>query len=74
MPASYLRELAAYWANEYDWRAHEAALNACPQFLTTIDGAQLHFLHVRSAEPGQPCSNNSGVAPGSAERTRKKCS
>jgi epoxide hydrolase len=52
VPAAYLRELAAYWANGYDWRAQEAALNAYPQFVTTIDGAQLHFLHVRSAEPG----------------------
>ena len=51
VPAAYLRELAAYWATEYDWRAQEAALNAYPQFSTTIDGAGLHFLHVRSAEP-----------------------
>jgi epoxide hydrolase len=52
VPTAYLRELAAYWAGEYDWRAHEAALNAYPQFITTIDGAGVHFLHVRSAEPG----------------------
>jgi pimeloyl-ACP methyl ester carboxylesterase len=51
VPADYLRELAAYWADGYDWRAHEAALNAIPQFITTIDGADVHFLHVRSAEP-----------------------
>jgi pimeloyl-ACP methyl ester carboxylesterase len=51
VPASYLHELAAYWAGEYDWRAQEAALNAIPQFITTIDGADLHFLHARSAEP-----------------------
>src|SRR6516165_4970487 len=51
VPAGYLRELAAYWADGYDWRAHEAALNAIPQFITTIDGADVHFLHVRSAEP-----------------------
>ena len=51
VPAAYLRELAAYWATEYDWRAQEAALNAYPQFITTIDGASVHFLHVRSAEP-----------------------
>jgi epoxide hydrolase len=51
VPAAYLRELAAYWAEEYDWRACEAALNAYPQFITTIDGADVHFLHVRSAEP-----------------------
>ena len=52
VPAAYLRELAAYWATGYDWRTQEAALNAYPQFITTIDGAGLHFLHVRSAEPG----------------------
>jgi len=51
VPTAYLRELATYWATEYDWRVQEAALNAYPQFLTTIDGATVHFLHVRSAEP-----------------------
>ena len=50
VPTAYLRELAAYWASGYDWRAEEAALNAYPQFITTIDGAGVHFLHVRSAE------------------------
>jgi epoxide hydrolase len=52
VPTAYLRELAAYWASEYDWRAQEAALNAYPQFITMIDGADVHFLHVRSGEPG----------------------
>jgi pimeloyl-ACP methyl ester carboxylesterase len=52
VPTAYLRELAGYWASEYDWRAQEAALNAYPQFITTIDGADVHFLHIRSAEPG----------------------
>ena len=51
VPTSYLRELAGYWAREYDWRAHEAALNALPQFSTTIDGASVQFLHLRSAQP-----------------------
>jgi pimeloyl-ACP methyl ester carboxylesterase len=50
VPAGYLRELAAYWATEFDWRAQEAALNVFPQFITTIDGTDLHFLHVRSVE------------------------
>jgi pimeloyl-ACP methyl ester carboxylesterase len=49
VPTGYLRELAAYWADGFDWRAQEAALNAYPQFVTTVDGADLHFLHVRSA-------------------------
>ena len=50
-PTSYLRGLAEYWRTSYDWRAHEAALNAFPQFTTTIDGQDVHFLHVRSPEP-----------------------
>jgi epoxide hydrolase len=51
VPVDYLRELARYWRHEYDWRAAEAALNAWPQFTTTIDGANIHFAHLRSPEP-----------------------
>ena len=40
--------LARYWATEYDWRACEASLNAVPQFITEIDGLDIHFIHVRS--------------------------
>ena len=47
----YTRTLAEYWRTTYDWRAHEARLNAFPQFTTTIDGQNIHFLHVRSSEP-----------------------
>jgi epoxide hydrolase len=43
--------LREYWRTGYDWRAHEARLNAFPQFTTTIDGQTMHFLHVRSPEP-----------------------
>lgn len=43
-----LKELARYWEKEYDWRRVEARLNAHPQFLTTIDGVEIHFLHVKS--------------------------
>ena len=43
-----LQELARYWANEYDWRKCEAKLNALPQFMTTIDGLDIHFIHVKS--------------------------
>ncbi|MBB3316876.1 pimeloyl-ACP methyl ester carboxylesterase [Rhizobium sp. BK181] len=42
------RKLAEYWANDYDWRKVEARLNALPQFVTTIDGLDIHFIHVRS--------------------------
>jgi pimeloyl-ACP methyl ester carboxylesterase len=48
VPLAYLRDLCAYWADEYDWRTTEARLNALPQFRTTIDGLAIHFLHVRS--------------------------
>jgi epoxide hydrolase len=51
VPLAYLRELADYWRTGYDWREHEARLNELPQFVTTIDGASVHFLHVRSEEP-----------------------
>jgi pimeloyl-ACP methyl ester carboxylesterase len=51
VPLGYLKELAAYWRDGYDWRPQEARLNQLPQFTTTIDGANLHFLHVRSPEP-----------------------
>jgi pimeloyl-ACP methyl ester carboxylesterase len=50
-PASYLKDLAAYWAGKFDWRAAEAELNEYPQFITTIDGQKVHFLHVRSPRP-----------------------
>jgi len=50
-PVAYLRELAGYWRAEYDWRAHEAILNSYPQFTTEIDGHNVHFLHIQSAEP-----------------------
>lgn len=47
----YVQELADYWRTSYDWRHHEGALNALPQFTATIDGQQVHFLHVRSPRP-----------------------
>jgi pimeloyl-ACP methyl ester carboxylesterase len=43
-----MQELARYWATDYDWRKLEAKLNALPQFLTEIDGLDIHFIHVRS--------------------------
>ncbi|WP_405103743.1 epoxide hydrolase family protein [Micromonospora sp. NBC_01412] len=52
VPLGYLKDLADYWGTEYDWRAHEARLNEFPQFTTEIDGQTVHFLHVRSPEPG----------------------
>jgi pimeloyl-ACP methyl ester carboxylesterase len=43
-----VRKLADYWASEYDWRNCEAKLNALPQFMTEIDGVDIHFIHVKS--------------------------
>ena len=48
MPLDYVRDLADYWANGYDWRAREAALNRFDQFTTEIDGLDIHFIHHRS--------------------------
>ncbi|WP_016817806.1 epoxide hydrolase family protein [Salinispora arenicola] len=51
VPQTYLRDLVEYWRTEYDWRATEARINQYPQFMTNVDGANIHFLHVRSPEP-----------------------
>ena len=51
MPLAYLRELCAYWADGYDWRATEARLNAVPGFRAQVDGIDIHLLHVRSPHP-----------------------
>ena len=48
---AWLQALVAYWRDGFDWRAAEARLNAFPQFITEIDGQDIHFLHVRSPEP-----------------------
>jgi pimeloyl-ACP methyl ester carboxylesterase len=45
---STIKELVRYWREEYDWREHEAALNAFPQFTTVIDDQRIHFIHARS--------------------------
>jgi len=47
-PLAYVQELAGYWATSYDWRVHEARLNAYPQYLTEIDGQRVHFIHAPS--------------------------
>src|ERR671932_894689 len=48
VPLATMQELARHWATDYDWRKAEAKLNAYPQFVTEIDGLDLHFIHVRS--------------------------
>ena len=49
VPLAYSKELAAYWANEYDWRRCEQQLNNWPQYLTEIDEIDVHFIHRRSS-------------------------
>lgn len=51
IPLDYTRDLAGYWADGYDWRAREARLNRFDQFVTEIDGLDIHFIHQRCANP-----------------------
>jgi pimeloyl-ACP methyl ester carboxylesterase len=51
VPLQYVKERVEYWRDGYDWREWEDKLNGYPQFTTTIDGQNIHFVHVRSPEP-----------------------
>jgi pimeloyl-ACP methyl ester carboxylesterase len=51
VPPTYLKELADYWRESFDWRAQESALNAYEQFTTVVDGQRFHVLHAQSPEP-----------------------
>src|SRR5690242_20873830 len=51
VPLSMLKDLVRYWQTDYDWRKIEARLNALPQFITEIDGLDIHFIHIRSRHP-----------------------
>ncbi|HKT01627.1 MAG TPA: epoxide hydrolase [Rugosimonospora sp.] len=51
VPLARIQELVRYWGTDYDWRRVEAQLNALPQFVTGIDGLDIHFLHIRSSHP-----------------------
>jgi pimeloyl-ACP methyl ester carboxylesterase len=65
VPLAMIQKLARYWATDYDWRKCEANLNALPQFITEIDGLDIHFIHVRSRhEDALPLVVNHGW-PGS---------
>jgi pimeloyl-ACP methyl ester carboxylesterase len=65
VPLAMIQELARYWATDYDWRKCEAKLNALPQFMTELDGLDIHFIHVRSQhEDALPLVVNHGW-PGS---------
>jgi epoxide hydrolase len=52
VPLDWIRELCAYWAEDYDFHAAQQRLNQFPQFRTHIDGLKIHFLHVRSPHAG----------------------
>ncbi|WP_435748427.1 epoxide hydrolase family protein [Microbacterium sp. PMB16] len=52
IPVSYLRPLTEYWRDRFDWREQEARLNELPQYVTEVDGQQIHFVHVRSEVSG----------------------
>ncbi|HXY27539.1 MAG TPA: epoxide hydrolase [Acidimicrobiales bacterium] len=51
VPLAYLQDLVGYWADGYDWAARQEYLSSFPQYLTKIDGLDVHFVHVRSPEP-----------------------
>ena len=51
--ADFLRKVQQYWAHDYDWRAAQAQLNRYPQFITTIDGQAIHYLHIRGESEGR---------------------
>jgi pimeloyl-ACP methyl ester carboxylesterase len=51
VPLAFVRELVDYWRSGFDWRAQEGRLNTHPQFVTTVDGQRVHFIHVRSPKP-----------------------
>jgi hypothetical protein len=48
----WIQDVCRYWSEDYDWRKREAQLNRFPQFLTEIDGLDIHFIHARSPHPG----------------------
>jgi pimeloyl-ACP methyl ester carboxylesterase len=52
VPLDWIREVCGYWADTYDWRAREALLNRFDQFVTNVDGLDVHFIHQRSPHPG----------------------
>jgi epoxide hydrolase len=52
VPIAWLRVLCDHWAGGYDWRRLEAQLNALPQYVTALDGVEVHVIHLRSPEPG----------------------
>ena len=70
VPFAYVREVAEYWAEEYDWRARETLLNRFDQFVTEIDGIDIHFLHCarRTTTRCRSCSRTAGRGRSSSSR------
>ena len=64
VPLAMIQKLARYWATDYDWRTCEAKLNALPQFITEIDGLDIHFIHVRSRTTTRCRSSSTTAGPG----------
>lgn len=65
VPRNYLKKMAKYWEEKYDWKKHEAAINQYPQFIADTDGQQIHFIHAKSDNPNAtPILLNHGY-PGS---------
>jgi hypothetical protein len=62
VPLKWIEEVCRYWASDYDWRRREALLNRFPQFTTTIDGLNIHFLHVRSPHAGHAADHHPRLA------------
>jgi len=52
-PLAFTRELCRYWLEDYDWLAARQRLNQFPQFISPVDGLDIHFIHVRSEHPGR---------------------
>jgi Epoxide hydrolase N terminus len=86
VPLAMIQKLARHWATDYDWRKVEAELNALPQFITEIDGLDIHFIHVRFAARRRAAAHRQSRLAGldhraaedhrSAERSdgaRRKC-
>ena len=63
-PVAYLQKMVAAW-QQFDWRAQEARMNAVPNFVTEIDDQTVHFVHVRSKEPGATALLLAHTYPGS---------
>ena len=58
-----MQKLASYWEKDYDWRKCEAKLKALPNFITTIEGLDIHFIHVRSKNPNALLNSTRKASP-----------